>query len=531
MSATAAPERRGADAGQARRTGAGAGAAGIGWFARHEARLAWRDFRALLSGGRRRSRFGVALGGAVIVTFLHWLANRMFGDVAATAEITDRPTLIVITGILILGWMLMLSQAVEVVTRAFYTRADLELILSSPAAAWQLFSVRIAAMAVSLGLLSLLMAAPFLNVLAWRGGARWLGGYGVLIAFAMLAVAAALALMVAMFRVIGPRRTRLVAQIVAAVIGAVFIVGLQCAAIATYGTLSTALVLQSQAFNDIAPEGDSLIWWPARALLGEIPALLALLGAALALLLAAILAFAPRFGPFAVAAASVGPGARAVSGAAAELPTRSIAQALRHKEWALLRRDPWLASQSLMQILYLIPAAFLLWHHFGDGTDVDALLVPVLIAAAGQLAGGLAWIAVAGEDAPELIASAPVPPRQVLRAKIEAVMSALAAIFLPFIAAIALLSARAGLVALAGVAVVVASSTAIQFWFRAQARHNRMRRRQTPTRLVSVTEALAAINFAASAALLTAGNRLWVVPGLIAAIIVAGAWAVSPARE
>ena len=48
------------------------------------------------------------------------------------------------------------------------------------------------------------------------------------------------------------------------------------------------------------------------------------------------------------------------------------------------------------------------------------MLVPVLVMAAGQLAGGLAWLAISGEDAPDLVATAPILPRHVVRAKVEA---------------------------------------------------------------------------------------------------------------
>jgi len=505
----------------------------IAWFAAHEARLAWRDLRFLIGTGPRRSRFGLILAVAALAAFLHWLGHKMFGDVGAAASLADRPTLILMTGTLLLAWMLMLSQAMEAVTRAFYTRADLELLLSSPIAAWKLFAVRIVAMAVALGAMSLLMAASFINVLAYGGGARWLGGYAVIVAMVLIAVAVAVALTVALFALIGPRRTRVTAQIVAAVLGAVFIVGLQIAAVATYGTISSTIVLRSAEFQEVAPETDSLVWWPARAVLGEIPALLSLLVLGVALLVLAILVFAPRFGPFAIAAASLGQGDRKQGGdpAAMRFRNHTPRQALQRKEWALLRRDPWLASQTLMQVLYLMPAAVLLWQHFGAGADVAALLVPVLIAAAGQLAGGLAWIAIGGEDAPELIASAPVPPARVLRAKTEAVLSALAVIFVPFVAVMGLVSARAAVISFLGVVTVAATSTTIQFWFRSQAQRNRLRRRQTSSRLASVTEAMAAISVAACAALATAGNGLAAIPGVIAVGIVFGAWMIRPARS
>ena len=55
------------------------------------------------------------------------------------------------------------------------------------------------------------------------------------------------------------------------------------------------------------------------------------------------------------------------TGAATRFRPRSPGQALRRKEWVLLLRDPWLMSQSLMQLLYLLPPFFplvaqLLWR-------------------------------------------------------------------------------------------------------------------------------------------------------------------------
>ena len=79
-----------------------------------------------------------------------------------------------------------------------------------------------------------------------RGGWRWLGAYGVIVAMGAAATAVAVALTVALFRALGPKRTRLVAQVVAAVIGAAFVIGLQVAAILSYGTLSRGDLLRSE---------------------------------------------------------------------------------------------------------------------------------------------------------------------------------------------------------------------------------------------------------------------------------------------
>jgi ABC-2 type transport system permease protein len=501
------------------------------WFAQHECRLAWRDWLSMMTAGRRRRTRTVAIALALFAIFMHVLAFGMIGRYAGVGSDPDKLTLVVVTGSALLSWALMLSQALESVTRAFYARADLDLILSSPVAARRLFSVRIAAMAFSTVAMAGLMAAPFINALIVRGGLRWLGAYGVVAAMGMTATALAVGLTVALFHLIGPRRTRLVAQIVAAVIGAVFVIGLQAGAILSYGTLSRVAFLESDTVVTLAPAVDSLLWWPARAILGDAMALVAVLAAGTALLAGAILLFAPRFAHHAIAAGGISQGTqrqrRVLRRFRAAVPTA----ALRRKEWALLRRDPWLLSQTLMQVLYLLPPALLLWRNFSGGAGTLVLLSPVLIMAAGQLAGGLAWLAISGEDAPDLIASAPVSARQVLRAKIEAVMGGVALVFAPFVLALAFAAPFAAFVSALGILVATASATAIQLWFRTQARRSHFRRRQTSSRVATFAEALSSIGWAATGAVVAAGSWLAVIPGVLTLAILAGARFVSPARR
>ena len=123
-------------------------------------------------------------------------------------------------------------------TRVFYARADLDLIMSSPVALNSVFSVRIAAIALSVIAMALLFSTPFVDVLVIGGGPRWLAAYGVVVAIGLSAAAIAIAMTLLLFRLIGPSRTRLVAQILAAVVGAGFVIALQIAAILSNGTLS-----------------------------------------------------------------------------------------------------------------------------------------------------------------------------------------------------------------------------------------------------------------------------------------------------
>ena len=377
----------------------------IGWFALHEARLAWRDWLWLMTGGNRRRASTVAVGFLAFALFMHGLAYLMLSHSGYVTGTADTHVLMVITGTLVLTLSLMLSQAIESVTRAFYARGDLELILTSPAAASRLFAVRIAAMAVTTLAMALVMGASFINVLAWLGGLRWLGAYGVAMALAMVAVAVAVVITGVLFRAIGPRRTRFIAQIVAAVTGAAFAIGVQFAAILSFGTMA---VPRLAVLDRLAGDSNSAILWPARAVFGDLAALAALLSIGVVTLATAIHVYAPRFGRLALAASDASYSTQRQSRRQqSHFRSSSAGQALRRKEWTLLLRDPWLVSQTLMQLLYLLPPAFLLWRGFGGEGAGQILLVPVLVMAAGQLAGGLAWLAISGEDAPELVATAP----------------------------------------------------------------------------------------------------------------------------
>src|SRR5262249_53732999 len=134
------------------------------------------------------------------------------------------------------------------------------------------------------------------------------------------------------------------------------------------------------------------------------------------------------------------------------------------------------------------------------------------IVAAGQLAGNLAWLAVSGEDAPDLIATAPVTKGGVLRAKTEAVVAVVAVVFGLFIIGLALDAPVCALIAALGVVPAVASATAIQFWFRIQAKRSQLRRRQTSSRIATFAEALSSLNWGGAGALAATGNTWLAVP-------------------
>ena len=500
------------------------------WFARHEIRLAWREWLAMMTAGRRGRTRAAIIGLIVLAAFLHLPAYAVIGRFADLQAPLDKSSLIVITATTFLAWALMLSQAIESVTRVFYARADLDLLMSSPVALANVFSVRIAAIALSVTAMALLLSTPFVDVLVIGGGVRWFAAYGVVIAIGLSAAAVAIAVTIMLFRSIGPRRTRLVAQILAAIIGAGFVIALQIAAILSYGTLSRFAVLTSDAAAAFAPDTDSIVWWPARAALGDGEALLLLLAGSLMLLGAVMAVFSARFADTAVSvSANATPAHQGFRARAFRAGSRQ--QALRRKEFVLLRRDPWLVSQSLMQLLYLVPPALMLWRSYADSSAAIVLITPVIVMAAGQLAGGLAWLTISGEDAADLVATAPLPSSRVIRAKIEVVLIAIGVLFAPLVIALMFASPLQAVVTAAGVIIAAASATAIQLWFRVQARRSQSRRRQTSSRLATFAEAFSSIGWAATAALVLAIPFAALVSGLLTAAIIAATWKISPRRE
>lgn len=500
------------------------------WLARHELRVAWREWASMMTAGHKRRLSTVIIAMVIFAIVLHFPAYIMVGQFATPGMVPNTATLITITGSLLLYFCLMLSQAMEQVTRAFYARHDLDLILSSPVSARRVFSVRILSIALSVTAMAIFLAAPFINSLAFDGGPSWLAGYGVAAALGGIAAALAVGLTVGLFRLLGPRRTRLAAQVVAAIIGAATVIGIQVTAILRYGSLSRPGALLTGPFLDAAPGPDSPIWLPARAITGDLGALAVVVFVGLLFLGGSMAIFSGRFGEHSVAAASSVAGTPRRRRRIKRFVRLPPPAALRRKEWALLRRDPWLASQTLTQLLYLLPPALLLSRNFSTAAGSATMVVLVLVTVSGQLAGGLAWLTISGEDAPDLVASAPVAPGSVQRAKVEAVMGAVAMIFAPILLIVAFLSPSAAYIAAVGVALATISSIRIQLWFRSQAKRSQFRRRQTSSRIATFAEAFSSFAWAGAAGLAVSGAWTSIIAAAFALFVLGGAWAVSPRK-
>ena len=254
------------------------------WLAMHEFRLAWRDTLAMMTGGHHVRLIGWLMGGGLVyglMLLIAWFSLRPLTEAGLTV---DKPMLVLISGMGLLFWTVTLSQALEAVTRIYYGRSDLDLILSSPLSANLVFAVRAGAVLVSTAALGALLISPIVITLAVQDGPRWLSAFLVLLALAALSAAIAMAVTRLLFRIVGPRRTRLIAQIIAGIVGAGFVIGIQAAAILSHEGFSRLAFFQSDSLIAAAPDEACLLWLPARAVLGEPLPALALVSFSLAIL-------------------------------------------------------------------------------------------------------------------------------------------------------------------------------------------------------------------------------------------------------
>ena len=123
-----------------------------------------------------------------------------------------------------------------------------------------------------------------------------------------------------------------------------------------------------------------------------------------------------------------------------------------------------------------------------------------------------------GEDAPDLVATAPVQPTTILSAKFVAVLATVAVPVLPFALALAWLSPALATLTVAGAAAATGSAFLIQHWFRQPGRRSQFRRRQTASRIATFAEAFSSIGWAATAALASVSLPLGAITGIVAVL-------------
>ena len=485
----------------------------LAWLLRHDLRLAWRDVRAGFGALGPRALGGLIVFATAIMHAAVWGIAEDIGALAAD-PVTRREAFEIalpLTGFVLL---LMLAQTLNSATKLLYARGDLDLLLSSPVSPRLVLGGRALAVAIGAFASAAIFALPLADAGALSGHAGMLALYPALASGALMAAALGLGLTLALFRIVGPRRARLAAQVLATFVGAGFVIALQV----------RRLLPNLLPFGPPTPDGwvEAALRLPVRAALGEPGALAAWCGFGVAAFAGAVLLLGPGFARGVQAAVGLDAGprrrrptrpGRGRAFAAGPLPV------LRAKEWRLIARDPWVVSQVLLQILYMTPIVVLLWSNNGDPALAIAPMVAVVTF---QVASSLTWLGLSGEDAPDLLATSPVSAADLRRGKLEAIGSLTLGIVALPLAYLVWVSAVAALATAAIAALGLCTAVALQSWHGRPSRRSAFAARHRESKIMAMIEMALSMLFGIAAALAVLGSPWTAAP--LALVVALLAW-------
>lgn len=485
------------------------------WLLAHDMRLAWRGFTAMLGERSTGQLWSVVILGALLLHVLAllvvpwltpWLDGSRAGDVPLATALVSCFT-----------WMT--AQSLFSAARSLYARGDLDLLLSSPLPPHHVLAAKATGIAAgSFGSVAIL-ALPVANAGALTGAPAWLAAYPVLVAMALLATAIGIALTLAIYAVVGAQRARAWTQMTGAVIAGSFVLAAQVAAALPSAMRESLLAWLEAGFTnrDGGPAG--LLGLPLAAARGDAGAAILLLALSAALFAASAALLGRQFASVSMSAAGAAAGDAGCPSRARQRFRGGLSANLRRKEWRLLIRDPGMFAQLSLQIIYTVPVAVVLLR--SETLPTAFALAPAIVVIAAQVAASLAWITVSGEDAPELIATAPVSPDTVDRAKLASVALPVLVILALPLAVLTVVSWQGAILTIA-VATAAATSTALlNFWHPMPANRRGMLRRHSQSKLMALAEHSLALIWASAIVLAMLGSVLVAIPIAMAAAVLA----------
>ena len=406
---------------------------GFAWLALHELRLATRSSRR---AGRRGliGRLGGA-GAAQVIGVLLALAWLLIGCAIGWAlRGTPIPILpemrVAALGISIVALTFMTAQAMIGSQRTLYENGDLALLFSAPIPERTVLLAKLLGIAGTVALTYTVLLLPIIVPVAVLGHPQLFGLVALLAALALAAAAIGLGLTLTIATLVGPRAARTVGQIVAALVGGALFLGSQLLSHADRKRSATIEVFERLRANGLGTEGVTGL--PGHAAFGDPLAILILLGGALLLFVGvgATLQrlFLSGYQDGGVRLSRAKPTGRA----SGRLFHAGLTRSVFAKEWRLLARDPALAFQIVLRLVYMAPLLFVAFGR-GNALPIPAVLAFGSVLIASQLVGSFAWLAVSAEDSPDLLAVAPVAKSEIDFAKLLAAfaMAAPFAVLLP----------------------------------------------------------------------------------------------------
>lgn len=482
------------------------------WLLRHELRLSWRG----VSG---KGVWFVAIGGVLLWACLHLAVYFLLSPL----HLESLPGWVtpIAGSVLWFMFMLMLSQGIVLSVSALFDRGDLDLLLSSPLSARTVFVARGLGIALNCATFYAFLLLPFAHMGLVTGKLRLLAIYPTLASLALLATSLGMLLTLTLVRTLGARRARTVAQIIGALSGALIFIVTQAQNMAS----PTVRVRVAELFGHWMRPGHSLgedgVWWfPFRAAIGDPLPLIAVIAIGVGSFWL-VMNLAYRRFLSGTQEAVAGSAKRAAPARSTRMRFRSgLWRIVLVKEWTLIRRDPHLIAQTLLQTLYLMPLVLVVFRR----QDMLALAVPSTVLLAGTLSGTLAWITVTAEDAPELIGVAPVSLTRIRWLKVVAAMLPVWVLVSPLQIYLLFKSPPLAAIFFFCLAGSTVSGGLTQVWFPRQGDRKNMKKRVESGKLMSVLEGLCGMGWAAVAWCLVSSPLLTPLALLFAGVGPFAAW-------
>jgi ABC-2 type transport system permease protein len=394
------------------------------WLIQHELRLYWRQ----LNGKWLFVVLGI-LGLILLSVMLPAsLLVRMSSGVPLSLNPIPDMVLWWAVGLWSMGFFFAFYAALEQGVRVLFERNDLDLLVSSILSPKVIFASRLLSIAIEICLGFGFYVVPASVLALLLGLPQLLGVYPALLGLSLTTASLGLLMTLVLVKWLGAKRTRQIIQIFSSLLAALFLLGMQLPnLLLTSGSApsrryppflrSTLDIFQAQDVWD----AESWLWFPARAMFGDGPSVLLTLSVSggLAWLTVEILHTTYLSGTQESITQK-----RTVHSTVKTHFSGSAFWTVVRKEWLTILRNPYLISQTALQLVFLIPAMIFAFRG-GYGTDLarTATLVPTA-----GLVIGMGWvtilmrIAASGEEAADLLRSSPNGAGLLQRSKLLAAL-------------------------------------------------------------------------------------------------------------
>ena len=382
------------------------------WLLGNEFRLWWRKTT-------ESKRFwvwiiftGLAVGGGLT---LLWLALETLRSEMSAAAVTELPEAAVWMAIALCfaTFLFAFNQAVSASVIVLFERGDLDLLLSSPISSRVIFAVRLLSVTLTVFAGFCLFAVPASLLAILVGLPQLLGIYPALMGICLMATSFGMLVTLGLVRLMGARRSRTWVQVLNLVTTVIVLLGFQLPNFLQTSRFDFS-ELQQRAQSWVAPGSplenilgvESELWFLARTIwLDPIAVLLtAVFSSAIALF--TIYALAQSFIQGTQQSITRKHRARANEGTALQ---GGFNRVVLTKEWRMMCRSPYIISQAALQVLLVLPLTWVVLQGGGTGSfNIDraaSFATPFL---GGQLTYAFTYVCLSGEEAADLLKSAPI---------------------------------------------------------------------------------------------------------------------------